>query len=537
MNCKNYYLFLDFKNHLLKMPKINLDALIPREDFEATGVTNSGNLFPSINVNSFSSGLFYPFLRKPDFQRETSEWDVKKICEFLESYISGDLIPSIILWRSNTGLYFVIDGAHRLSAITAWINNDYGDGLISQKFYGGNITDEQKKIADDTRKYIDKRVGPYQDIIKSTSSDNPNLDYLQRAKNLGAYSIQVQWVDGGVDKAENSFFKINQQGEPLNNTELKLLQSRKKGNCVAARAIIRSGKGHKYWANFSAENQSKIQAISEEINKIFFTPPLKTPVKSLDLPIAGKITASQSLALILDFINIVNKIPPDFKDKPKEKLLNDDTNGDETLKYLLKARKVAWRINSVHASSLGLHPIVYFYSSDGRHKTASFYAITSWILESENKNNFSDFIKVRPEFEKLLLKYDYLVQDINRKYRQAINSYTHIKDFYVESIRILLTGKNMDETVNELITSKKFSYLKIDQTQVDITSSEFTTERKSAIFIREALSKSLKCKICGGLIHINSITFDHIQRKEDKGLGNIDNGQIAHPFCNSTEKN
>ena len=514
------------------MAKVNLDALTPREDFEATGVNNSGNLFDSISVSSFTTGLFYPFLRKPDFQRETSEWDAKKICEFLESYINGDLIPSIILWRSNTGLFFVIDGAHRLSALTAWIYDDYGDGEISRRFYSNNIPEDQKQNALYTKKYINIKILTYKEIIDASSQANPYPEYLERAKNLGAYSIKVQWVPGDAKNAEHSFFKINQQGEPLNNTEIKLLQSRKKGNCIAARAIIRAGKGHKFWAGFSAENQIKVQEIAEEINKIFFSPPLKTPVKSLDIPIAGKITAAQTLPLILDFINIVNQIPPDFKNK-----INDDSNGEETLKYLQKVRKVAWRINSVHPSSLGLHPIVYFYSSDGRHKPASFYAVTAWIIESESKNTFKEFIKIRPQFENLLLKYDYLIQDIQRRHRQAINSYPHIKDFFIECIGIISKCNSIEDTIAEVIKNKKFNYLKVDKTKVDITSAEFTTERKSAIFIKEALDSAVRCNICKGLIHQNSMTFDHITRKEDGGTGDIDNGQIAHPYCNSTVKN
>lgn len=514
------------------MAKVNLDALIPREDFETTGENNSGSLKHSISVSDFTSGFFYPFIRKPDFQRETSEWDAKKICDFLESYTNGDLIPSIILWRSNSGLFFVIDGAHRLSALISWIFDDYGDGDYSQNFYENNIPEDQKLVANEARKFINKRIGSYKEIIAASRMTTPKPEYLKRAKNLGAFSIQVQWVDGDATKAEHSFFKINQQGEPLNNTEIKLLQARKKGNAIASRAVIRAGKGHKFWAIFTAENQNKIQEISEEINKILFTPPLKTPVKTLDLPIAGKITAAQTLPLILDFINIVNNIPPDFKTK-----IADDTNGDETLRYLVKARKVAWRINSVHPSSLGLHPIVYFYSADGRHKTASFYAITAWILEAEATNSFKDFIKVRPDFENLLLKYDYLIQDINRKYRQAIKSYIHIKDFYIECIKNLLKGLSIDDSVNEIIKTKNFSYLKVDQTKTDVTSADFSTERKSAIFIKEALTTGLRCKICRGLIHLNSITFDHIERKEDGGIGTIDNGQIAHPYCNSTIKN
>jgi hypothetical protein len=189
------------------MSKINLDALIPREDFEISGTFNSGNLKNQISISDLTSNFFYPFLRKPDFQRETSEWDAKKISDFIESFIFGDLIPSIILWRSKTGLFFVIDGAHRLSALMSWIYDDYGDGEISQKYYDGNIAEEYKKIADQTRKSLNKKLGSYKDIINSMNTANSNQALIAKAKNLGAFSIQVQWVDGDSKKAENSFLK------------------------------------------------------------------------------------------------------------------------------------------------------------------------------------------------------------------------------------------------------------------------------------------------------------------------------------------
>ena len=51
------------------------------------------------------------------------------------------------------------------------------------------------------------------------------------------------------------------------------------------------------------------------------------------------------------------------------------------------------------------------------------------------------------------------------------------------------------------------------------------------------MKNGLKCKICNGFIHKNSITIDHIERKEDGGKGNSDNGQLSHPYCNTTFKN
>ncbi len=83
--------------------RVNLDALIPREDFEVLDiVTSGGRQTDALTINNLSKNdFFFSAIRKPDFQRETSEWDPEKICDFIISFIEGDLIPAIILWRSK----------------------------------------------------------------------------------------------------------------------------------------------------------------------------------------------------------------------------------------------------------------------------------------------------------------------------------------------------------------------------------------------------------------------------------------------------
>lgn len=516
------------------MAKVNLDAIIPREDFEVEENATPGKKKETLSIEDIKSdSFFFSNVRKPDFQRETNEWDSKKIADFIESFLDGDLIPAIILWRSTGGYLFVIDGSHRLSSLAAWINDDYGDGPISKQFYDGIIPDEQIEIAEETRKLIRKRIGSYSDFkLALTNPEKVSPEIQRKAKNLAALAIQLQWVDGGANKAENSFFKINQQAAPIDKTELVLLEARKKPNCIAARAIIRSGKGHKYWSNFSKENQTTIQELAKEINSVLFAPKLETPIKTLDIPVGGKNYSAQTLPLILEFINIVNNIPTDFKES-----LEDDLTGDETVNILKQTRRIAWRINSNHPSSLGLHPVVYFYSQDGRHKVASFYATLAFVKELEEKNKLKEFSLVRPQFENILLQNDPLIQQINRKYRSAIASYSQIKDFYFAIIELLQKGVNENEVITQLIKTSKFNYLTLTVEQNEITTNKFSTERKSAVYIKEALANAPKCKICGGYIHRNSISIDHIERKQDGGLGTIDNGQITHPFCNTTLKN
>ena len=59
---------------------------------------------------------------------------------FVASFLDNEVIPSLILWKAPAYM-FVIDGGHRLSALRAWMEDDYGDKAISLAFYGGEISE------------------------------------------------------------------------------------------------------------------------------------------------------------------------------------------------------------------------------------------------------------------------------------------------------------------------------------------------------------------------------------------------------------
>lgn len=214
------------------MSKINLDALIPREDFEIRDdikVSISRTTTTLRHDDLKNDAFFFASIRKPDFQRETNEWDEDKIIGLLESYLDGDLIPAVILWRNPSNYTFVIDGAHRLSAIAAWINDDYGDGDISKKFFNGVIPEDQIESAENIRQQIRKRIGSFKDFKLAISNpEKVDAKILKRFNDIATLALQVQWVDGDSKKAEASFFKINQQAAPIDKTEIKLLEARKK---------------------------------------------------------------------------------------------------------------------------------------------------------------------------------------------------------------------------------------------------------------------------------------------------------------------
>ena len=492
------------------MAKVNLDALIPREDFEITDSSNKGQKKETISIEDLKPDSFFiPLVRKPDFQRETNEWDSEKIVQLIESFISGDLIPALILWRSPSGLLFVIDGSHRLSSLLAWINDDYGDGYISKTFYGMSVPAEQIVAAENTRKLVKRKIGTYSDLRQvSSQPEKIPVEIAKKTKNLGALAIQLQWIEGDVTTAEKSFFKINQEAVPINKTELILLESRNKPNCIAARAVIRSGTGHKYWSQFTEDNQKIIQQLAKEINELLFLPTLETPLKTLNIPMGGKLYSAQTLPLVLEFINLTNNLPSDF-----QSTLADDEDGNATIRMLRNAKTVAQQINSMHPSSLGLHPFVYFYSEDGRHKIASFYATVSFVMELFKRRKVNVFVNIRKDFEEIIIEYDYLIQQINRKFRSSQSSFTHIRNFFLQIVDLLQKGTNKEDLITQLLNNQDFDYLTLAQDTPRITSKSFSSERKSAVFAREAIRDLPRCKICGGFLHKSSITIDHITTK------------------------
>lgn len=514
------------------MAKVYLDALLPREDFDIDESQNSAKKKESFSISDLrEDDFFYSTLRKPDFQRETNEWTPEKVCELIKSFINGELIPAVILWRSKSGYNFVIDGSHRASSLIAWINNDYGDGPISKMAFDGLTPSEQIDIANKTRKLIEKKIGSYSDYqlaLKHPEKVKPEI--VSKSRNLGSIAVQLQWVEGDAEVAEASFFKINQQAAKIDPTELKLIQSRKKANGIASRAIIKGGKGHQYWSKFDSENIEEIVRLSEEINKVFFLPKLKNPIKTLDLPIAGKGYPAQSPLLIFEYVNLVNR--------DNVNISTDDLDGSLTVEVLKQCRKIAYIINSNHISSLGLHPAVYFYSKTGRHKTASFFAITDFIMDLVQSKKLKEFTKVRSLFEDILIEYDFALQQILRHYRSSSNALPHIKSFYAHLMNELLSNDGKQSSVKNVFNKEEFKFIKLNDTDdIDYSNTSFSDETKSSVFIIEALDQALRCKICEARIHSNSISFDHKERKEDGGNGNPTNAQLTHPYCNSSIKN
>jgi hypothetical protein len=511
--------------------RVVLDAMIKRADFAQQSESATLELSGTLKLSEIASASpVSKFLRKPDFQRETNHWSPTQVAGLIKSFVSGELIPALILWKSES-FVFVIDGAHRLSALKAWMENDYGAGALSYSYFGQNIPSEQQEIAKVTQRLVERDVGRYSDFLALSEeqlSNNPGKAALHAT--IFSRSLHVQWVPGNQEVAETSFFKINSQGTVLDPTEELLLKNRRKSYAIAARSIVRAGTGHKYWSKFEPAVQSDIENSALEQNDLYFQPSATEPIKTLDLPIGGTASPVDALKTLVDAFSLVDGAS-DSKKKLAE--LKDDVDGTETLSLLKRSKRIADRISGNSPGSLGLHPAVYFYTERGKHSRFLFLGVVKVISEMVRDNNkewFKSFTLVRSKLEEILVNRKSLINQglANVNSSQRIDRISDLLKFLVKELEA--SNKIDDVIILEALGLKGAA----GDIKVIDAPEGFSIDVKSAAFLHAAITTAPKCPVCSGLLHvIKSVSYDHKRPVSAGGNGTIENAQIMHPFCNT----
>ena len=519
---------------------VNLDALIPREDLGVLSQQLSSQTDNKITIPHLTGFVFGPDLRKPQFQRETNQWTPKKVVELLTAFVDRDLIPAVILWRAGQYI-FVVDGAHRLSALLAWVKNDYGDGVLSQAFFGGKIPDEQQKIAKKTREMVNKAIGSWTDHEEAMKGV-PKPEYImKRVGMLSDCGMIAQWVPtSDPESAEASFFKINQAATPIDPTERRLLKARNSASAVAARAITNAGTGNKYWGKFGPVARSQIEACAAEVYGILYSPPITgSPINTLDVPIAGQ--GYNALPFVFDLVNDVNDVgvPDSSKKQSVKESLPIDEDGSLTLSYLKRVRKSLEKISTDHPGSLGLHPVVYFYTRGGAFKPEAFLAAQKFVQYLNTHNALKAFQKVRKQFEDYLVDHKEALALIVHRFGTGHRSIPRLVDYYKVLFDLFKQGLSPLQVTEHLTNDADFKFLTVSapspKPKKPGTKAPFTTSTKTTVFFAQALASCIRCTECGARVHKNSQHVDHAIAQKDGGHSGPSNGQITHPYCDSAK--
>lgn len=514
--------------------RVTLDAMIPREDFALKeGEEFVLDLFPGLPIANLASGSpILRLLRKPDFQRETNHWSPEQVATFVASFLDNEVIPSLILWKSPNFI-FVIDGGHRLSALRAWMEDDYGDRANSLAFYNGEISAEQKRIAARTRKVIEATVGRFSTLRELVGNKNASEVPKRRANMLVTRALSVQWIQGSAAVAETSFFKINSQGTALDETETMLIKNRRKPIAISARAVLRAGAGHKYWSAFPDAARAEVERLASEFYRLIFQPEVEEPLKTLEVSLGGSVSPVNALALLIEFLAIAGS------PSPRPKVIaeyGEDADGAETIKVLKNAIEIVKYITGNAPCSLGLHPAVYFYNERGKYSRFLFLGMSLLLTERVRNNDrgfFKKFTLHREAVEQFLIANKSLIGILLQNMGKA-SRVPKMRDLFAYLVAEFSDGR--DVTPEGMILHLGLRGRIIDVVNIQ-TKPEFSDDTKSMIFVRQALASALVCPICRGKLDPKkSVSYDHVQRVRDGGVGDVENGALVHPFCNSGMK-
>lgn len=531
---------------------VNLDALIQREDFES-GKAESGSHEPLFKLEELAKDkLYYKVLRKPDFQRGTSNWDAKTIVEFVRSFLDGELIPALILWQSrDSNKVFVIDGAHRLSSLIAWVNDDYGDGVISRAFFNHKVPAAQQRFHAETKQQIEESVGSFQRLLHVGlhPEQKRNDTEVKRARAIATRQPPIQKVEGDATIAEQSFFKINNRPTTIDPIDLEIIKARLKPNAIATRALMRAGTGHRYWGRL--ERAAEIEALASEVYQLIFGQFVELGTQSPDVPQAGQPYSDEAFRLVFDMVNELNGITPamwqvrDENDqKPSRRVpvvpvLPDETDGSRTIGFLENIRDAASLVigsPKKYPGSLGLDQAVYSYGDTAKFHPAAFLASIRFAQQLRDRDKLRQFTDNRATFEDFLVNHKWIINALGHSKGSRTRALEPLLLMLWTAFSAIQSGASDEAGILAALQAEEPLKDLRKPERKRSTSGRMSKTAKAVAVINQILENRERCKECGARMPPSSRSNDHIIREADGGSGDSDNIQFLHPYCNSAQK-
>ncbi len=506
---------------------------------------------------------------KPDFQRATCAWDPQACVTFLRSVLNRRIIPSIILWRSNeTGLVYVLDGAHRLSVLRAWMIDDWGDK--AGEFYGKNENFEDiLQAAHAARDAVNQSIGPFKAFEEARSEFDkialaggaPMHSMSQARAQMARFyldtfgsnrTLHAQWEDGDYAAAEESFLAINRQGVPLDDLESLLIEYRNGSMARVIMSIANAGAAGHYWPHPPASEplteplKAKLSTFDgrcAELHRTLFVPPFDTTVRDINVPLIvapGHFRLQQHL---IELLPLLSEGMPVDADGIK-KLLGKDSGGpvqdmiinaDELLSRVEnKLEHIGGQGNG--SLSLALVPLIYWYNRRGGFVRALMYGWMHWLLagsDSEIRSRKIVVSSVRGELEDVLTRYKDEFAEIQHRAGAGFKSLARVTNFIQELVTLLIETRGLDDEGRGDRLGALFEAKPSKVAPRGGRSRSFSKTSRAEINVRALLGSPVRCEICGGVVDLKQgVQYDHKQHYWAGGTSAPDNGRATHPFCN-----
>ena len=197
---------------------------------------------------------------------------------------------------------------------------------------------------------------------------------------------------------------------------------------------------------------------------------------------------------------------------------------------------MARRLTGTHASSLALHPAIYFYSSNGRHQPTAVLAFTVLVKHLEDERLLNEFTSVRHLFEDFLTENKGFINQLTTQYGSMTKGYRQLKDYLLFVLNLFIQGSSGSEVLEALSLSDKYQKLVKYSPVLAQSANGFSKSLRQWKFLKDALAVSFTCCICGSKLNARTSTMDHKKDLKHGGKDAGDNAQWAHPYCNSTFK-
>jgi hypothetical protein len=559
-------------DHLIKRQSIRYFA--QEEENDISGRISADKQDPSLRYSDLIDG-WVTRIRKPDFQRETNAWTPQDCQDLLDTAIYGKIIPNIILWMNKeNGLVYVLDGAHRLSVLRAWMLDDWGDK--AGNYYQRRDLDAIKQTAAETRAIIQGSVGLFEDYKQADleyhriadEGKAPKAEMSEKRYHQanfynrvvsGNITLYVQWESGDYESAEKSFLRINRSGQALDPWEATLIEYRNSSYARCIMSIANGGESGHYWPTPSQGTSADIlEALkgfsikTTQIYKKLFVPPFKRPISDLNVPFMVAPEYFQKHKYLLEILPLLTERKIAISDEKQIDLMKKDyekpaniiiTNANETL--VTVENNMDHLVSDVsNSKSLSVVPLFYWYNHNGKFVRALFYGFVYWLLsggDDDIKNRKIIFSINRDRFESILFDYkSEIAASLQLKAGAGLKATTKITEFIQDLILLLnaninKTAEQLDDEVSDLIQKKGLLYSS-SKSKVK-RSRAYSSQDKTTINIREMFISSIRCHICGGVVNIRQgIQYDHSQDYAVYGITDPETGKPTHPFCNNFKK-
>lgn len=467
----------------------------------------------------------------------------------------------MIVWKSPENNYlYVLDGAHRLSVMRAWILDDWGDKAVEDYYERHEFGKEIKNAAQKTRELVKAKFGSFDDFIKAGTryleltkeGESPKdvlsevefkrgLFYTEILQDAG---FHIQEVSGDYKIAEASFLKINRSGQPLDDWETTLIENRNSSLARAVMSIANGGAG-RFWPEQTEDLSLKkkleeIKGWSHLLHRWIFIPPFSAPIKDVNVPFIATAKYFPKHAYLMEFLPVVKQIAN------VESLfaLDNESEAEVIIKNghnLLNLAYTAMRHltgPSDDPLSMALVPLFYFYTQAGRYVRSSLYGFVAW-LNSGSPDDIQKrkiiFTAHRGRFERVVFGHD-MPGAITRRVGSGLRATQANVDFY-QKLTELLIKDNSDVNNDEFQEKLKTILDKLTAPRLGAKAKEsrkFDDKQKTTINLRELFKSSIRCDICGGILDLRlGVQYDHITKFSDSRITTTENGRPTHPFCNN----